>query len=161
VILRIFILILLVYTTENKLSVINFRTLTHTSAVRVNEALQFAHSEAFIKNAPQAQEYGSKSSIYRWETKADGAKLKFEVDLLLQEQRYNLFEMINIFSFSLHWDFGRCSERNFLIVIIDTTLKLDTGDTTLKSLLLPITSLIVTLFKIFLNNTGERCWFCK
>jgi hypothetical protein len=57
-------LINLVYTTENKLSVTHFRTLTHTSAVRINEALQFAHSEAFIENAPQAQEYGSKSVIF-------------------------------------------------------------------------------------------------
>jgi hypothetical protein len=122
VISRIYILILLVYTTENKLSVINFRTLTHTSKVRVNEAFQFAHSETFIKNALQAQKYGSKSSIYRWKTKVDGVKLKFEVDLLLKE-------MINISCFSLHWNFEHYSERNFLIVIINTILKFDTGNT--------------------------------
>jgi hypothetical protein len=59
------------------------------SAVDVTPSLQHAHSEAFFDNPPDAQDYGSKSSIYRWELQLDLAKLCYEVEFIKQQQGYS------------------------------------------------------------------------
>lgn len=72
------------YTEEIKAAVTDFRTITGSAAVKITPSLQYAHSDVFLKNAPPSQNYGSKSTIYRWELQADGAKLFCEIQIIKQ-----------------------------------------------------------------------------
>jgi hypothetical protein len=78
--------IYLVYTIDNKIAVINHRTISHTAATDITSSLQHAHSEAFLNNAPNSQPYGSASSIYRWKLDLDGARLFVETEQLKSQK---------------------------------------------------------------------------
>jgi hypothetical protein len=77
-------LILVDYATENKIAAVKMRAITQTAAENISPMLQYAHSETYLQNAPPSQDYGSASSVYRWEFQSEGANLKYEIEQIHQ-----------------------------------------------------------------------------